>query len=83
MHLITHLIKSIKGKGVTMNESMDGGEALHPQMRRHWQRSNHQPDTAEDQVSDSNQPLVHTDTLSVDASDGVQEGGHTQHLPLH
>ena len=51
MHSIAHLIESIKGKGVTVNTSTDGGEALHPQTRKHWQRSNHQPDTAEDQVS--------------------------------
>ena len=51
MHSITHLIESIEGKGVTVNTSTDGGEALHPQMRKHWQRSNYQPDTAEDQVS--------------------------------
>lgn len=45
-----HLIESIKGKGVTANTSTDGGEALHPQTKKHWQRSNHQPDTAEGQV---------------------------------
>ena len=51
MHSITHLIESIEGKGVTVNTSTDGDEAIHPQMRKHWQRSNYQPDTAEDQVS--------------------------------
>ena len=51
MHSIAHLIESIKGKGITVNMSTDGGKALHPQTRKHWQRSNHQPDTAEDQVS--------------------------------
>lgn len=50
MHSITHLIESIEGKGVTVNTSTDNGEALHPQMRTHWQRTNHQPETAEDQV---------------------------------
>lgn len=50
MHSITHLVESIRGKGVTANTSTDGGEALHPQTRKHWQRSNHQADTAEDQV---------------------------------
>lgn len=50
MHSITHLIESIRGKGVTANTSTDSGEALHPQTRRHWQRSNHQAETAEDQV---------------------------------
>jgi hypothetical protein len=50
MHSITHLVESIKGKGATINTSTDSGEALHPQTRKHWQRSNHQPDTAEDQV---------------------------------
>ena len=51
MHSITHLVESIKGKGATINTSTDIGEALHPQMRKLWQRSNHQPDTAEDQAS--------------------------------
>lgn len=50
MHSITHLIESIRRKGVTVNTSTDNGEALHPQTRRHWQRSNHQAQTAEDQV---------------------------------
>ncbi|KAF9642489.1 hypothetical protein BDM02DRAFT_3193135 [Thelephora ganbajun] len=45
-----HLIESIKGKGVAMNMSTDSGEALHPQTRKHWQRSNHQADTVEDQM---------------------------------
>ncbi|KAF9642488.1 hypothetical protein BDM02DRAFT_3193134 [Thelephora ganbajun] len=46
-----HLIESIKGKGVAMNMSTDSGEALHPQTRKHWQRSNHQADTVEDQIN--------------------------------
>ena len=50
MHSVTHLVESIRGKGVAANTSTDGGEALHPQTRKFWQRSNHQPDTAEDQV---------------------------------
>lgn len=58
MHSITHLIESIKGKGVTTNTSTGGGEALHPQMRRYWTRCNHQPDTAEDQVREFNLYLV-------------------------
>ena len=50
MHSITHLIESIEGKGVTVNTSTDNSEALHPQMGTFWQRTNHQPKTAEDQV---------------------------------
>jgi len=50
MHSLAHLIESIKGKGATANTATDGGEALHPQTRKHWQRSNRQPETAEDQV---------------------------------
>jgi len=49
MHSITHLIESIKGKGATVNTSTDGGEALHPQTRKDFHRTNHQ-ETAEDQV---------------------------------
>jgi len=49
MHSITHLIESIKGKGVTTNTSTDGGEALHPQTRKDFNRTNHQ-ETVEDQV---------------------------------
>jgi Ser-tRNA(Ala) deacylase AlaX len=49
MHSITHLIESIMGKGATTNTSTDGGEALHPQTRKDFGRSNHQ-ETAEDQV---------------------------------
>ena len=52
-----HLIESIKGKGVTTNTSMDGGEALHPQTRKDFNCLNHQ-ETAEDQVFKFN-PFSH------------------------
>ena len=58
MHSITHLLASIRGKGVTANTSTDSGEALHPQTRTFWQRCNHQPDTAEDQVCRSSLLVV-------------------------
>jgi hypothetical protein len=72
MHSITHLIESIRGKGVMANTSTDSGEALHPQTRKFWQRSNHQFDKAEDQVCrlSLNYPAVMTMVVP-DASDGI------------
>ena len=77
MHSITHLIESIKGKGVTANTSTDGGEALHPQTRKYFNRSNHQ-ETAEDQVRHLNISSLYPD-VPPDASDGFREGGRTQY----
>ena len=79
MHSITHLIESIKDKGVTANTSTDSGEALHPQTRKHWQRSNHQPETAEDQVRCFDLQLNRCTDKSPDASDEVRKGGRPQH----
>jgi len=59
MHLITHLVESIKGKGATVNTSTDSGEALHPQTRKDFNRTNHQ-ETAEDQVRHLTSPLPTT-----------------------
>ena len=56
MHSITHLIEGIKGKGATVNTATDGGEALHPQTRKDFNRMNHQ-ETAEDQVRRLTPPL--------------------------
>jgi hypothetical protein len=72
MHSITHLIESIRGKGVMANTSTDSGEALHPQTRKFWQRSNHQFDKAEDQVCclSLSYPTSLT-TVIPDAPDGI------------
>jgi hypothetical protein len=50
MHSLAHLVDSIRRRGVTSNSSTDGGEALHPQNRKYYGRSNHQV-TALGQVS--------------------------------
>ena len=42
MHSLAHLVDSIKRRGVTSNCSTDRGEALHPQNKKHWARSNRQ-----------------------------------------
>jgi hypothetical protein len=77
MHLITYLIESIKGKGVTANTSTDGGEALHPQTRKDFTCTNHQA-TAEDQVSKFNSLLSQRVNRYLDASNGFREGDHPQ-----
>lgn len=47
MHSLTHLVDSIKCRGVTPNYSTDQGEALHPQNKKYWSRSNHQASSSE------------------------------------
>ncbi|KAJ3552152.1 hypothetical protein NM688_g4302 [Phlebia brevispora] len=45
-----HMVDHIHAKGTVDNYGTDLGEALHPQTKRDWRRSNHQPATAEDQM---------------------------------
>ena len=47
MHSLAHLVDSIRSKGVTPNYSTDSGEALHPQNRKYWSRSNKQSSAPE------------------------------------
>lgn len=54
MHSLTHLVDSIKRRGVTSSSSTERGEALHPQNKKWWGRSNHQA-SAPAQVSDLTQ----------------------------
>ena len=42
MHSLVHLVDSNKCRGVTSNCSTDRGEALHPQNKKYWGRSNRQ-----------------------------------------
>jgi hypothetical protein len=42
MHSLTHLVDSIKRRGVTSSSSTERGEALHPQNKKWWSRSNRQ-----------------------------------------
>ncbi len=46
-----HLSHHIRSKGSINNSSTDLGEALHPQTKVDWRKTNHQPGSAEDQVS--------------------------------
>ena len=74
MHSVTHLIESIRGKGVTANTTTGNGEALHPQTKKYWVRTNHQPEKAEDQVcllSPSRMPCTVLTTVLPDDADGV------------
>ena len=50
MHSLTHLVESICRRGVISASSTDRGEALHPQGRKDWSRTNHR-DSALKQVS--------------------------------
>jgi len=50
MHSLTHLVESICRRGVISASSTDCGEALHPQGRKDWARTNHQA-SAPDQVN--------------------------------
>lgn len=50
MHSLTHLVESICRRGVISASSTDRGEALHPQGRKDWTRTNHQ-ESAPQQVS--------------------------------
>ena len=50
MHSLTHLVESICKRGVISGCSTDRGEALHPQNRKDYSRSNRQA-TAQKQVS--------------------------------
>lgn len=50
MHSLVHLVESIRAKGVVANTSTDGGEALHPQSKVDYRRTNKQPETMEEQV---------------------------------
>ena len=50
MHSLAHLVDGIKRRGVTSNCSTDRGEALHPQNKKYWGRSNRQA-SASEQVS--------------------------------
>lgn len=47
MHSLSHLVDNIKHKGVTPNYSTDRGEALHPQNKKYWNRSNRQASAPE------------------------------------
>lgn len=47
MHSLAHLVDGIKCKGATPNYSTDRGEALHPQNKKYWGRSNKQASFAE------------------------------------
>lgn len=47
MHSLAHLVGGIKRRGVTSNCSTDRGEALHPQNKKHWGRSNRQASASE------------------------------------
>jgi hypothetical protein len=51
MHSLLHLVPSIRGKGPIINSSTDGGEALHPDSKKYWIRSNKQAETLQEQVS--------------------------------
>ena len=42
MHSLTHLVDSIKRRGVTSSSSTERGEALHPQNKKWWGCSNRQ-----------------------------------------
>lgn len=64
MHSLTHLVDSIKHRGVTPNYSTDQGEALHPQNKKYWSRSNHQPSSSE-QVNDLFGHLAFVSSLSI------------------
>ncbi|KAJ3530334.1 hypothetical protein NM688_g7726 [Phlebia brevispora] len=48
--IMKHMVDHIRAKGTVDNYGTDLGEALHPQTKRDWRRSNHQPATAEDQM---------------------------------
>lgn len=50
MHSLTHLVESICRRGVLSSCSTDRGEALHPQNRKDYSRSNRQA-SAQEQVS--------------------------------
>ena len=47
MHSLTHLVDSIKNRGVTPNYSTGQGEALHPQNKKYYNRTNHQASSSE------------------------------------
>ena len=49
MHALSHIVQSIRGKGVIANYATDAGEGLHPQSKKDWMRTNHQ-ESAQDQV---------------------------------
>lgn len=51
MHSLTHLVESICRRGVISSSSTDRGEALHPQNRKDYSRSNRQI-SAQKQVGD-------------------------------
>ena len=42
MHSLSHLVDSIKRRGVTSSSGTEQGEALHPQNKKWWGRSNRQ-----------------------------------------
>jgi hypothetical protein len=50
MHSLAHLVDSIKCRGVTSSSGTGRGEALHPQNKKYWGRSNRQS-SAPEQVS--------------------------------
>jgi len=50
MHSLAHLVDGIKRRGPTLNYSTDRGEALHPQNKKYWGRSNRQESSSK-QVS--------------------------------
>ncbi|KAH9934362.1 uncharacterized protein B0H18DRAFT_1207855, partial [Fomitopsis serialis] len=49
-HSFKHAVELLKRKGAASNGFTDMGEALHPVVKSDWRGTNHQPDTAEDQM---------------------------------
>ncbi|KAI0061984.1 hypothetical protein BV25DRAFT_1916289 [Artomyces pyxidatus] len=58
MHTMGHNPDIIRRKGTVDNYHTGLGEALHPQTKKDYQRTNHQPGTYEDQVSDFRNSFV-------------------------
>ena len=71
MHSLTHLVESICRRGVLSSCSSDRGEALHPQNRKDYSRSNRQA-SAQQQVDEFSHHLLHYLTkISTDVEDGL------------
>lgn len=49
--MMKHTVDAIRSKGTVDNASTDLGEGLHPATKVDWRGTNHQPDSAENQVS--------------------------------
>jgi len=71
MHSLTHLVESICRRGVLSSCSSDRGEALHPQNRKDYSRSNRQA-SAQQQVGELPHHLLQCFTeISTDVEDGI------------